>query len=147
MFVGAFVRALKMLLYAENAHVACFLNLSETNTMKFETASAIYLDQTTTETSFETKLLGDGPSNGWIYAMNRYGCTSDVGKWCIYCERANEIAVIALQSASDLATFERALAILNAGFLESLSGPGKNGIFPFNELTREWHDGLTGNFR
>jgi hypothetical protein len=87
MFVGTFVSAIKMLLDAESADVACLLNLSESPGMTFETASAIYLDQETSGSSFETKLLGNGPSDGWIYAMNRYGCMSNVGRWCMYCER------------------------------------------------------------
>jgi hypothetical protein len=146
MFVGTFVSAVKMLLDAENADVACLLNLSESAEMKFETASAIYMDQVIAGTSYETKLRGNGPSDGWIYSMNRYGCASNVGRWCMYCERTNDIAVVALQSVNDIVRFERPLALLKAGFLESLCGSGEKGVFPFNKLTPEWRDGLTRNY-
>jgi hypothetical protein len=146
MFFGPFVPAIKMLLQAENANAACQLNLSESPEIKFKTASAIYIDQATTGTDYVTKLRGHGPSDGWIYAMQLYGCASNVGRWCMYCERSNDIAVIALQNAEDHKDFEQPLTLLNTGPLESLCRTGKDGTFPFNKLTREFHDELTNHY-
>ena len=46
--------------------------------------------------------------------MDRYGLASDAGCWCIYCERNNEIAVIAVDRIGSSTEFRRAIEQLDS---------------------------------
>ena len=93
MFAPEFAEVVGELLGSENAGVCCLLNLDQTRSLKFEEASAIFLDRMTTASEYAAKLRRGGPAVGWLYGMDKYGCASDVGDWSIYCEKQNDIAV------------------------------------------------------
>jgi hypothetical protein len=58
--------------------------------------SSFLFDQGTTEEEHRTFLMPT-PGEGWLADVSRFGCSSDVGRWCIYVERRAEIAVIAFR--------------------------------------------------
>jgi hypothetical protein len=146
LFLGEFVSAVSGLLLAEKGSVACLINLSETTQMTFDKASAIFLDNRTTASWYDLKLRGNGPADGSIFVMDRYACMSDVGEWCIYCEKEEDVAVIAVRDTDGVTKFDSPLAAMRAAPLSQLSVPD-TGVFPFNKLTPNWHKELTCNYK
>ena len=142
-----FVYPISKFITLENASIVCLLNLSRSPSLEFENADALYLDKEMGEDEYYALICGNGPAipDGWIYDVDDYICTSDVGSWCMYCERANEIAVLAL-SEMGLEQFRPALDILQPYTLEEACRPGQEGVFPFNHMVPEWHDGLFKNY-
>ena len=147
MFVSAFAEVVGELLSAENAEICCLLNLSETDPMEFEKASAFLLDGMVPGNDYEAHLRGSGPAVGWLYSMDRYGCASDVGDWCIYCEKENDIAVVALRKENGVSKFRSPLDKLRAQPIEALSNGELATLFPFSNLTAEWRIALTKRYR
>lgn len=96
MFDPEFVERVKSFLDVENGVCACFSNLDAASDRKRQERQ-FFIDQQTSPAAFQSLLRGDTPGSGWIHNIDRFGCTSDVSQWCIYCERGNEIAVIAIR--------------------------------------------------
>jgi hypothetical protein len=145
-FCPEFIDAVNEFLDIENAAVACLLNLDITDSMEFESAGAMYLDRSITQSEYDRRLRGNGPSDGWIYRMDRYACTSDVGEWCIYCERNTDVAVIALRSAEGLEKFRSPLLKMWAYPLETICDSKDKKVFPFTHLVPAWREGLAKNY-
>jgi hypothetical protein len=147
MFTELFVDALRAFFDAEGASVACLLRLSEADSPEFEKAAALYLGGTTVGSDYEARLRGNGPPGGWLYGMDRYACASDVGDWCIYCEKENDVAVVALRGVDGLVRFRSALESLRADSLESIYDSNGRGVFPFTKLTTEWRLALADHYQ
>ncbi|MGD0959769.1 MAG: hypothetical protein ABSB19_08185 [Methylomonas sp.] len=145
-FTEEFAEVVAELLNIENAHVCCFLNINETNSLVFENIAAIFLDKTITGREFDAALRGNGPSVGWIYRVDSYVCASDIGEWCIYCERENDIAVIGFRSDCGNRKFRLPMEKLLARPITELVTLEGASIFPFNKLTPDWRSELTKNF-
>ncbi|MEI2422686.1 hypothetical protein V6O07_20580, partial [Arthrospira platensis SPKY2] len=64
-------------------------------------------------------LKGDDVDTGWIHQFDRFGCASDSGRWCIYCERSNEIAVFAVRAATDWTLYKEVMRQLRAEPIEA----------------------------
>jgi hypothetical protein len=128
---------------ADNSSLCCLLNLSETRSLEFENASAIYLDAMVTGSEYRARLRGDGPATGWLYSMDKYGCASDKGEWEIYCEKDSDVAVIGLRNANGAKKFGGAIQKLRAAAIETLGDGELAGLFPFSQLSPEWRRGLT----
>ena len=146
MFAPEFAEAIGDFLRVENSGVCCLLNLSETDSSEFEKIAAIFLDGMVTGREYETLLRGGGPAVGWLYSMDRYGCASEIGEWCIYCEKNNDIAVVALRSDSGASKFESSLEKLHAKPIEAIRGGELAELFPFSELTSEWRAALIEHY-
>jgi hypothetical protein len=78
--------------------------------------------------------------------MDNYACTSDVGEWCFYCEKGNDIAVIGLREATGIEKFGMPLKRLWAKPIDELVDGGCSPTFPFNKLTPAWRQGLVNNY-
>jgi len=141
-FSKGFMPAMAQLLHLEQAHAACLLNLDRTKVFEFEKSAAMFVDETNTENQYWDALKKGGVAEGWLYVMERYVCTSEVGEWCIYCERNNDIAVVGLREKSGLQKFKEPLNALYAKPLEDLIAGGSSSLFPFNRLPPLWRDGL-----
>ncbi|WP_116137029.1 hypothetical protein [Trinickia diaoshuihuensis] len=143
LFDAAFVNVVIQFLGCENSRVACLLNLDRTDLTRFEeSGEAIFLDRSTTGAQYMNALEEGGPSRGWLYAVDRYVCCSDIGEWCIYCEKDNDIAVVALRQVSKRQDFECPLKQLGARPIEELIEGGAWPLFPFNQLVPSWREGL-----
>ncbi|MDY0271121.1 MAG: hypothetical protein RBR37_01225 [Advenella sp.] len=142
-----FANSISEFIFLEQANIVCLLNLTRSPSLEFESAAALYLDKDINESQYHALIWGSGPAEaeGWIFNMEDYICTSDVGSWCMYCERTNDIAVLALSNAG-LTQFRPALDILQPYTLEEACRPGQDGVFPFNYMIPEWHDGLFKNY-
>ena len=58
---------------------------------------------------YRSLLVGNTPGHGWLDAMERLACASDVGEWCMYCEPNNEIAVIGFRHKRASARYAAAM--------------------------------------
>lgn len=145
-FDPEFSDILNDILIIEGGSVACLLNIDKTNLFEFESISSIFIDRTTTRNSYGLALEGDGPESGWIYLMDKYICMSDIGDWCFYCEKSNDIAVMALREVEYVSRFQRPLSSLLAKPIEELLDGGRSPLFPFDHLVPAWRKVLLENY-
>ncbi len=145
-FGNHFIGAVDELMRLEGASVSCLVNLDLTPVFAFESTAAIYIDQATTNEEYSAALRSGGPQSGWLYRVDRYACASDVGAWCIYCEKSNDVAVIALRNDADYKRFRDALDRLWAKPIEELVDGGGAPLFPFDHLVPKWRKGLLDNY-
>lgn len=134
-FSKGFMPAMAKLLQLEQAHAACLLNLDRTKVFEFEKSAAMFFDETTTENQYWDALKDESSDFGWLYVMERYVCTSDVGEWCIYCEKMSDIAVIALRDEDSLKKFGEPLMQLYAKPIEEFFESGDSSLRPFVRLS------------
>ena len=114
MFSPAFAPQAKAFLEAEAGTCACMMNLDKAEARARTELSCFFIDMSTTDDAYRSFLVGGRPADASVYSVDRYGCTSDVGEWCIYCERRNEIAVIAFREDDHLSRFEPTISQLEA---------------------------------
>jgi hypothetical protein len=96
--------------------------------------------------AYDDKLRDGGPASGWLYRVDRYACASDVGDWCIYCEKSNDVAVIGLRDIGGIGKFETPLKRLWAKPINELIDGGVSPAFPFDQLVPAWRQGLVQNY-
>ena len=98
----------------QSAEVCCLLNFSETDQMAYESAATLFIDAATKPHAYDAMLRRDRSGQGWLYGMDRYGCTSNRGGWSIYCEKGNDVAAIALRQSDDKGKYLEYLKQLHA---------------------------------
>ena len=145
MFCDDFPEIVRKLLTAENASVCCLFDLDEAILTNFGKFEALFLDVDSTAERYMTRLRGTGSTVGWLYTMSRYTCSSDVGQWCIYCERHNELGVIGFRGGDCSSKFRLALEGLRAKPVEEACSES-NPFFPFKQLVPEWRSGLIESY-
>jgi len=134
-FKDTFVDVIKGMIDVERSSVACLRMLDSTST-------SFFIDQSTTLQGYKARLIGSGPVDGWLYGMERFGCASATGSWCIYCEKNNEIAVIAMNNL-DRAKFGFAMKEFHAF---KIADKRIDLYFPFYRLTPAWRKSLMKNY-
>ena len=145
-FAADFVDAALMLLDRESANSCVIVNFSQTDILEYQTAAAIYIESGFQCDKYMSILVGSEIERGWLFDMDRYGITSDKGGWCMYCEKENDICVIAIRDQRDAVKFEVALNYLNARSLDYLLALGRNAPAPYSILTPEWKGALLSNY-
>lgn len=145
-FSSDFVNIVKKLILIETSKVACLVNLDYSEQTLNDTASVIYLNNSSDPIVYNSKLRGGGPTDGWLYGVDRYVCSTDFGRWCIYSEKANDIAVIGFKSHGSILEFDVPLNQISAKPLSNLIEGGRAPVPPFNILTLEWKKRLTDNY-
>lgn len=146
MFSPDFVDVVRELMRLEEALVACLLNLDKTEKLAFGGASLMLIDAAVDRAAYEKKLRAGGPATGWLFDVDRYACASDVGEWCIYSEKSNDVAVIALRKLSGREKFEVPLKHLSAKTIDDLVSDGCAPQFPFDRLVPAWRKGLVDHY-
>lgn len=141
-----FVDAVEDLMSLEGGTVSCLINLDITPVFAFESIAAIYLDRATNVEEYAEALRSGGPQHGWLYRVDRYACASDAGAWSLYCEKSNDVAVIALRDDADYQRFRGPLDQLWARPIEELVDGGSSPLFPFDHLVPEWRKELLDNY-
>jgi hypothetical protein len=137
-----FVQHVKTLLDVENGTCACLSNLDAPKGVERQD-SRFFIDRQTPPDAYRSLLIGAGPGSGWIYDMDRYACISDVSDWCIYCERASEIAIIALRSAISVQAYLPTIEKFKAARIdEAIKRPGPYG-FSDRALSAQWRNELS----
>lgn len=123
----------------------CILNLSEVEIDA--STNPIYMVKRSTSTSeFNSRLYSRGIPDAWIYGRDRFGFSSSTGQWCIYCERENDVAVIAFRDIAGSLKYASALSNFHAEQLLGMLAKGATGPVPFNALTPQWRKQLVENY-
>ena len=104
-FVSKFSETVRAIIKKEGSSCVC---MSQLNYIDGQTKGrrSFFLHEETTTFEYGSALFsGSEIAESWVVNMDRFGCISDSGRWVIYCERRNEIAVIAFEdgkAAQDL---------------------------------------------
>ena len=143
MFSREFVGIVKNLLHKEGSSAACLTdfesNMPELSSFWFrkETTSDAFL-------SARAQIPAEG-LDGWLDALSRFGCTSDVGEWCFYCERRDEIAVMAFRQSFLVEKYRPAIEQLTAVPIDiALTSPPSWG---FDHIPTGWREEFLKNYR
>lgn len=145
-FEPTFVSVMHDLLDAEDSHVCCLVNLGNTAEEETSTPPFKYLDRSTSPEHYMSLLRGNGPPDGWLYWVDRYVCMSDKGRWCIYCEKENDVAVIAVRNKIDTKEFAMAVEELQASSIKKAYQAREEGQFRFEKLTQHWLSALVTQY-
>lgn len=126
--------------------MCCLLNFSETDGVSHESASLLLIDATTEPDTDDAMMRLGGPTEGWLFGMDRFGSASDRGEWCIYCEKMNDVAIIALRQRIDVEKYAEHLKQLHAEPIGALLKAGAAAPVPFGQLTAPWRHGLARHY-
>jgi hypothetical protein len=147
LFDDAFVEAKNKILAEEGSSYIALVNMGNVRVdSDVSSLHSITLDRKTTAHEYLSKLKGDGSPTNWIFLMDRYACASDAGNWCIYCEKENDIAVLAARhdfSKSLLPTLQTLLKVKPA---KDLFGSKASGSTFFDSLVPAWKAKLLANY-
>src|SRR5215813_14202120 len=139
-FEPEFVTIVNSLLTTEGGVYACVVNLDQLPLENRRSVFFVNPDVTTTE--YGVFLRGREIEEGWIYGMDRFACISNLRHWCIYCEKANEIAVIALRDKGSLQKLTEALSHLGGlPIAQGISAPPSYGLSA-RALSLDWRHQL-----
>lgn len=147
MFFKGFPDIVRALMAAENSRVCCLLNISETERRDFDEVATLYLDSGMTGHAYQMLFLkGDREGGvGYIDLMDRYGCASNIGDWCMYCEKDADVAVLALRTDENGEKYRAALNLLYAQEVEFVFDDPE-ATMPFNMMLPEWRAGFLANY-
>ncbi len=146
LFASGFTIVVAELLSVEQANVCCLLTFSETKKITYESAAMLFIDAETEQHTYDAMLRKGGPASGWLFGMDRYGSASDKGGWSIYCEKGNDVAVIALRQLDDMEKYAEHLKSLHAEPITTLIAGGSEASVPFGQFTESWCRSLTHNY-
>ncbi len=142
LFDPAFIGLKDFLLAEGEASVIALVNLTDILASADASSSVFFFDHSTIAAKYNAKLVESSPS--WLVLVDRYVRVSDKGKWCIYCEKQEDIAVIAFQESVPVATRFRV-----AEFLKRSSSPSPHesygnvgDLFGFSKLLPVWRSQL-----
>jgi hypothetical protein len=145
-FSAEFIDKINLLLQIEGSRCACISNLDET--WNGIDQRSFVIDQHTAEDDYLSVLQGGiGIENGWIYEIGRFGCMTEVGQWCIYCERKSEIAVIGIRKGVSLNKYNPVISQFRAlPIEEAIERPLTYGFSP-RALSTEWRNELLKQYK
>lgn len=146
MFEAPFVDLVKKLLTAESASTCCVINISVLEDNANEAREFAAIGHETSPQQYLTTLKEGGPASGWLYGVDTFLASSEKGEWCIYCERENDIGVLAL-NVIDVGCQNLILDVLQAIPSYQLYENVADQLFPFNRLTAFWREKLSTNYR
>lgn len=141
MFDPAFVERVQTLLQIEGGRCACIVNVDRT----VRTDDRLFfIDRHTLPAAYRELLFGTTASEGWFTDIGRFGGCSDGNEWCLYAERASEIAVMGVRSAAQAERFRPVLSQLHAAPLAgALADPPSYG---FEVLSPQWRNELLKHY-
>jgi hypothetical protein len=144
MFEGAFVEKVRTMLQQEGANCACIANVDHD---LGTTLAAFAINDSTTTQDYQRRLAGAGPGDGWVYDIARFGCTSDIGSWCIYCERASELAIVGFRAEALQERHQFVLASLHASRVSSTGAKPGRFEFASHSISPEWQAEIMRNYK
>lgn len=145
-FAPQFANIIQGLVTIERAKSCCLLNITQTTDFLLEKAATMFLEPPFLNQEYYLRLRSGGASEGWLFRMDRYACSSDRGEWSVYCEKGNDIAAIALRGSSGEDRFSEPIKQLTAKSIVSLVKQGSDAPVPFNRLTKSWESALLKNY-
>jgi hypothetical protein len=144
LFVEAFIETKDTIFDEEASLCIALVNLGNAEIGSDPEPRSIYLDRSTTFSEYLSMLKGDGSPDNWLFLMDRYVCTSDKGNWCIYCEKQNDVAVLAVRRDFSTPTLGKLQALLEAESIKTLFASKRDRIF--DNLVPEWRNGLATEY-
>jgi len=141
LFDARFVEQVKSLLDIEGGTCACLANLDQI-TDGDQDRHLLFIDGSTTQNAYRLLLKGETSGSGWIHDMDRFACVSDVSQWCIYCERASEIAVIGFQTDISVERYMLVVAQLKAARIAEAAWHDLFYGFSAQALSAQWRSEL-----
>ena len=132
-----FVEHVKAFLDIEGGQCACLwkLDSEDANEPRF-----FFVRGQTTSEEYRARLAGTTPGYGWLDAMERLACASDMGEWCMYCEPNNEIAVVGFRRVDAASRYSSAMARFHAARFETAIQEPLSYGFSERALTDEWRE-------
>jgi hypothetical protein len=141
-FESGFVAKAIMLLDSEGGSCARLSNLDRAD----EDGAVFSIDHSTTSDDYQ-RLLHEGVSGlRWNFTIDRFACISDLGRWCIYCERPNEIAVMAFRPGARLERYAQVVGALRAAPIEAAIGQSISWGFSARGLSPLWRTELLRHY-
>jgi hypothetical protein len=138
------IAILHEILDAEGAHSICVANLG--NAEVYDPPPARYVGRTTDAPGYISLLRGNGGPDAWLYLRDRYTFASDVGTWCIYCERQEDMGILAIRDAHAVHRFSNVIDKLHAKPIKALSRGSKIGELKFEKLLPVWRSALSKHY-
>lgn len=145
-FTPSFVEVVIELMSVEGANSSCLSKIDRSNEPSCRVDSAIFIEDGMTPAVYDAQIRRGGPASGWLFGVDHYGCASDVGNWIIYCEKDNDVAVIALRGRNAVDLFLSPITKLHAKGVDALIRQGSSAPFPFNSLVLSWRTGLSSQY-
>lgn len=145
LFDARFIDVKKLLMEEEHSSAIAVANLGNVNGEAVTEPRAIFLDRNTTAQHYIDELMGDRTATSWMFLMDRYVCASDKGNWCIYCEKENDLAVLAVGEEIARFTCLQVAKLLGGKSMRSGSMSGEG--FDFDKLVPEWKVALQADYK
>jgi hypothetical protein len=132
MFIGrfadgtevCFAEQVRALLEIDGGKSVCMMNLDQAASGMDGSRCCLFMSKTMTNEAYRSFLRGPNEAEAWLYGVDRFGCASDMGQWCIYCERTSEMAVIAFRERDSWTRFAAVIGHLEAlPFKEAIEKP------------------------
>ncbi len=143
LFEGLAVEKVSRMLTIEGASCAGLFNLDRDVS---EDGSHFVIDKQTTINEYQDRLRGSGPVDGWIYEMTRFGCISDIGFWCIYCERPSELAVVGFKRGVSPEAYQTVLESFHAGRAASVIAGEADYELSSHVISEKWKEEILRNY-
>lgn len=143
MFHDDYVRAARRMLEDEGASTICIVNL-DNPAANAEDGAVCFLDTRSSEAEYRKRMRA---INVGYIERERFASASNVGSWCIYCENANDVGVVAIREARLASKLDPSLKLFRAWPLDVISDDASpEAGFPFTKLVSDWSRGLKQNF-
>jgi hypothetical protein len=120
--------------------------LDQNTKYEVDGSASLFIDKSVSSRAFRHALNKEGGGPGWLSIPDRYAIGSDGGEWVIYCERMNEIAVIAMKDDTFKAKADREIKHMNAKEIDVWLASGTKKVLPFDSLISEWQEKLLDNY-
>ena len=146
MFDKNFIEAKNIILSEEGSFEIAVINLGNASSDSDLEPRIIFLDKNTTSSQYLSILKGDGSPFNWMFLMDRYVCASDKGSWCIYCEKENDIAVLAIRHTFATSTLLSLRNLLKADSIENIYDSKIDHLFNFDKLVPSWKAALAADY-
>jgi len=124
------IELLQKLIVLDGSECVCIEQLDDAN--------CFYVTPDTTQEAYSAVLAGPDSGDGWLYEFSRFGIASSSGGWCIYCERAQEIAVIAVHHNMDIERILGALSVVEPRLIEQAIDDATSYGFTKTALSESW---------
>ncbi len=138
MFDNSFIEAKNTILREEGSSEIALVNLGNGPNTSDVKQSIIFLEKNLITSEYISILKGDGSPLNWIFLMDRYVCASDKGNWCIYCEKENDIAVLAVRNTLPESMILKLRDLLKADSIKTICDSKINRPFDFDKLVLDW---------
>ena len=147
MFDAIFIETKNIILNEEEYSKIAVINLGNLPNDSDREPRSICLDKETTFPEYISILKGDGSPLNWMFLMDRYVCASNKGNWCIYCEKENDIAVLATRHAFPASVLLNLRNLLKANSIKTIDNSKMDHkFFDFNKLVSSWKAALVANY-